>query len=200
MSRQNEIKPTSRDYSFFYTYVRSYILHEPKKPIMELYVLICSVHNVDFTIKRFYQFQTQYHKWASIQEIDISKPHLFYQIQILSYTTSKIFKLIKHLMHFCKVKSYYASSQEGETNYAPIILFSARLQKFIFQVGSFNYDNTKMRYSTYFLPKLPNTTDPILDYDVSLIYISTLHQDNGALCRKIQYKYIQVRQHKLNNM
>ena len=123
MSRQNEIKPTSRDYSFFYTYVRSYILHEPKKPIMELYVLICSVHNVDFTIKRFYQFQTQYHKWASIQEIDISKPHLFYQIQILSYTTRKIFKLIKHLMHFCKVKSYYASSQEGETNYAAIFYF-----------------------------------------------------------------------------
>ena len=38
-----------------------------------------------------------------------------------------------------------------------------------FQVGSFNYDNTKMRYSTYFLPKLPNSTDPILDYDVSIL-------------------------------
>ena len=25
-----------------------------------------------------------------------------------------------------------------------------------------------MRYSTYFLPKLPNSTDPILDYDVSI--------------------------------
>ena len=39
---------------------------------------------------------------------------------------------------------------------------------FIFQVGSFNYDNTKMRYNTYFLPSLPNSTDPILDYDVSI--------------------------------
>ena len=123
MSRQNETKPTSRDYSFFYTYVRSYILHEPKKPIMELYVLICSVHNVDFTIKRFYHFQTQYHKWASIQEIDISKPHLFYKFQILSYTTSKIFKPTKNLMHFCKVKSYDTPSQEGETNYAAIFYF-----------------------------------------------------------------------------
>lgn len=36
-----------------------------------------------------------------------------------------------------------------------------------FKVGSFNYDNTKMVYNTYFLPKLPNSTDPILDYDVS---------------------------------
>ena len=26
-----------------------------------------------------------------------------------------------------------------------------------------------MRYSTYFLPKLPNSTDPILDYDVSIL-------------------------------
>ncbi len=25
-----------------------------------------------------------------------------------------------------------------------------------------------MVYDTYFLPKLPNTTDPILDYEVSL--------------------------------
>ena len=123
MSRQKETKLTSRDYSFFYTYERSYILHEPKKPIMELYVLICSVHNVDFTIKRFYHFQTQYHKWTSIQEIDIFKPHLFYQLQILSYTSSTIFKLIKHLMHFCKVKSYDTFSQEGKTNYAAIFYF-----------------------------------------------------------------------------
>merc|ERR1711953_665479 len=37
-----------------------------------------------------------------------------------------------------------------------------------FQVGSFNYDNTKMKYHTYFLPKLPNSTDPILDYEVTV--------------------------------
>ena len=118
MSRQNEIKPTPRDYSFSYTYVRSYILHAPKKPIMELYALICSVHNVDFTIKRFYHFQTRYHKWTSIQEIDFSKTHLFYKLQILSkICASKIFQLIKLLMHFCKVKSYDTSSQEDETNY-----------------------------------------------------------------------------------
>ena len=35
------------------------------------------------------------------------------------------------------------------------------------QIGSFNYDNTKMRYHTYYLPKLPNSTESILDFDVS---------------------------------
>ena len=44
-------------------------------------------------------------------------------------------------------------------------------EKYVFdfhtQVGSFNYDNTKMVYTTDFLPKLPNSTDPILAYDVS---------------------------------
>ena len=44
------------------------------------------------------------------------------------------------------------------------MVFSSTLQ-----VGSFNYDNTKMRYNTYFLPSLPNSTDPILDYDVSTV-------------------------------
>ena len=45
-------------------------------------------------------------------------------------------------------------------------------ETYLLQVGSFNYDNTKMVYNTYFLPQLPNSTDPILDYDVStLIHI-----------------------------
>ena len=33
-----------------------------------------------------------------------------------------------------------------------------------------------MRYSTYFLPKLPNSTDPILDYDVSILNNLTNHE------------------------
>ncbi len=36
----------------------------------------------------------------------------------------------------------------------------------MFQIGSFNYDNTKMHYHTYYLPKLPNSTDSILDFKV----------------------------------
>ena len=45
------------------------------------------------------------------------------------------------------------------------------LYNFSFQVGSFNYDNTKMRYHTYYLPKLPNSSDSILDFKVSTMYI-----------------------------
>ena len=37
---------------------------------------------------------------------------------------------------------------------------------FYSQVGSFNYDNTKMRYHTYYLPKLPSSSDSILDFKV----------------------------------
>lgn len=37
---------------------------------------------------------------------------------------------------------------------------------YCFQIGSFNYDNTKMHYHTYYLPKLPNSTDSILDFEV----------------------------------
>ena len=40
------------------------------------------------------------------------------------------------------------------------------LYNFSFKVGSFNYDNTKMRYHTYYLPKLPNSSDSILDFKV----------------------------------
>ncbi len=35
------------------------------------------------------------------------------------------------------------------------------------KIGSFNYDNTKMRYHTYYLPKLPNSTESILDFQVT---------------------------------
>jgi len=37
-----------------------------------------------------------------------------------------------------------------------------------FQVGSFNYDNTKMVYRTYYLPLMPNSTESILDYEVEI--------------------------------
>ena len=36
------------------------------------------------------------------------------------------------------------------------------------QVGSFNYDNTKMVYRTYYLPLMPNSTESILDYEVEI--------------------------------
>ena len=38
----------------------------------------------------------------------------------------------------------------------------------ILQVGSFNYDNTKMVYRTYYLPLMPNSTESILDYEVEI--------------------------------
>ena len=44
---------------------------------------------------------------------------------------------------------------------------SSFYQKFFPQVGSFNYDNTKMIYRTYYLPLMPNSTESILDYRVS---------------------------------
>ena len=40
-----------------------------------------------------------------------------------------------------------------------------------FQVGSFNYDNTKMIYRTYYLPLMPNSTESILDYRVTMMVI-----------------------------
>ena len=39
---------------------------------------------------------------------------------------------------------------------------------FLHQVGSFNYDNTKMIYRTYYLPLMPNSTESILDYRVDI--------------------------------
>ena len=36
------------------------------------------------------------------------------------------------------------------------------------QVDSFNYDNTKMVYRTYYLPLMPNSTESILDYEVEI--------------------------------
>ena len=43
---------------------------------------------------------------------------------------------------------------------------------YCFQIGSFNYDNTKMHYHTYYLPKLPNSTDSILDFEVQDKHLS----------------------------
>ena len=40
--------------------------------------------------------------------------------------------------------------------------------KYPFKVGSFNYDNTKMVYRTYYLPLMPNSTESILDYEVEI--------------------------------
>ena len=42
--------------------------------------------------------------------------------------------------------------------------FFCHLPTFLVQVGSFNYDNTKMVYRTYYLPLMPNSTESILDY------------------------------------
>ena len=42
-------------------------------------------------------------------------------------------------------------------------------KKLIIQVGSFNYDNTKMIYRTYYLPLMPNSTESILDYRVDIL-------------------------------
>ena len=39
------------------------------------------------------------------------------------------------------------------------------------QVGSFNYDNTKMVYRTYYLPLMPNSTESILDYEVKILFL-----------------------------
>lgn len=50
-------------------------------------------------------------------------------------------------------------------NYAK---FPIDIQTCKFQIGSFNYDNTKMRYHTYYLPKLPNATESILDFEVHI--------------------------------
>ena len=44
------------------------------------------------------------------------------------------------------------------------------LKYILLQVGSFNYDNTKMVYRTYYLPLMPNSTESILDYEVQIFF------------------------------
>ena len=46
------------------------------------------------------------------------------------------------------------------------------LKYILLQVGSFNYDNTKMVYRTYYLPLMPNSTESILDYEVQICILS----------------------------
>ena len=57
-----------------------------------------------------------------------------------------------------------------------------------------------MRYNTYFLPSLPNSTDPILDYDVSIkknihivcenVWYISIYTDFGHKCFDFQNVFL----------
>ena len=107
---------------------------------------------------------TQLFKWGHstvLTWIVLHNKNLYYMFQ-------KIISAWLQNRHFfvCFLQTGQAKMKERDNN--------KRRTRFFLQVGSFNYDNTKMVYHTYFLPQLPNSTDPILDYDVSTIIYTAL--------------------------
>nr|XP_040573961.1 glycine receptor subunit alpha-3-like [Lepeophtheirus salmonis] len=49
--------------------------------------------------------------------------------------------------------------------------FPLDVQQCLLQVGSFNFDNRKMVFDSYLLPRMPNHTKSILDYDVLIRHL-----------------------------
>ena len=90
--------------------------------------------------------------------------HLFYYLLTYLSTEAKIIAKVLCNVVQCIVHNLNQIGQASTMLTYPLLAYHS----FIFQVGSFNFDNRKMVFENYLLPVMPNHTKSILDYSVQI--------------------------------